>query len=108
MRERVGLEGLEPALAALRDHLRIEIDAVAIDLAILQQVEEDPPSATEVEHALLALVQVDERLGLLADDRLVAAEARLEVDGVEVRGDLVVAPLLPLPPEPPEALAEFR
>src|SRR5439155_12925846 len=36
VRDRVGLECLEPALPALRDHERVEIDAVAADAAVAQ------------------------------------------------------------------------
>src|SRR5206468_5081569 len=65
-------------------------------------------TAPEIEHAAAAGEEIDELLRLLTDDAFVAAEARLEVHRVQVRGDLVLAELLPLALETREALAEAR
>src|SRR5438093_6723264 len=108
VRERIDLVRLEPLLARLRDHARIEVDAVPADALVLQELQKDAAARPEIEHALAALVKIHEGLGLLADDRLVAAEARLEVDRVEVRGDLVLAPLLPLALQALEPRTEAR
>ena len=106
MRERVDLVRLEALLARLRDHARVEIDAVPADALVLQQLQKDAAARSEIEHALAALVEIDERLRLSANDRLVTAEARLEVDRVQIRRDLVLAPLLPL--DARAARAAFR
>ena len=108
MGKRVDLVSLEPLLACLSDHARVEVDPVSADPPVLQELQEDAAPGAEVEHALAPLVEVDERLGLPADDRLVATETRLEVDRVEVRRDLVLAPLLPLTLEPLEPRPEAR
>src|SRR5437868_11495390 len=108
MREGVDLVRLEPLLAALRDHPRIEIHPITADALVPQQLQEDAATRSQVEHALAPLVEVDERLRLPADDRLVAPKARLEVHGVEVRGDLALAPLFPLALETLEPRAEAR
>src|SRR5438045_1217509 len=108
MRHRIGLERVEATLARLRDDARIHVDAVAADALVLEQLQEDATPAAEVDYLLLAHEQVDELLGLRADDLLVATEARLEIHGVQVRRDLVLAPLLPLALEPGEALTEAR
>src|SRR5438093_11240665 len=108
VRDRVGLERLEPALAALGDHERVEVDAVAADSAVAQQLKEHAATAPEIEHAAAAGEEIDELLRLLTDDAFVAAEARLEVDGMKIRCDLVLAELLPLALETREALAEAR
>ena len=97
MSERVGLDAFEPALGALRDHARIEVDAVRADALVLHETEEDAAAAAEVDDTLATGEELRERLGLPADHRLVAAEARLEVDRVQVRGDEVLVPGLELP-----------
>src|SRR5439155_24531806 len=108
MRERVDLVRLETFLAALRDHARIEVHPVPANAIFLEQLQEDPATGSEVEDATPALVHIGERFGLPADDRFVAAAARLEVHRVQVRGDLVLATLLPLALEALEARAEAR
>src|SRR5207247_3135241 len=108
MRERIDLVRLEPFLSALRDHARIEVDPVSANALVLQQLQEDAAPRPEIEHALAPLIEVDESLRLSANDRLVTAEARLEVDRVQVRCDLVLAPLLPLALEPLESRSEAR
>src|SRR5207237_10038020 len=67
-------------------------------------------SAAQSERYLspVTFLQNNECFGHPADDRLVAAEARLEVHRVQVRGDLVLAPLLPIALETLEARAEAR
>jgi hypothetical protein len=104
MSERVALDAFEPALGALLDHAWIEIDAVRTDAFLLHQPEEDAAAGAEVEDALPAREQGGERLRLPADDGLVAAETRLEVEGVHVLGDEVLVPLLELA----EALLQAR
>src|SRR5438093_7059824 len=51
VRDRLGLERLEPAPAALRDHERVEVDAVAADAAVAQQLKEHTATAPQIEHA---------------------------------------------------------
>src|SRR6266550_2284252 len=108
MCESVDLVRFETLLAALGDHARVEVDAVSADAAVPQQLQEDAAPGPEIEHALASFVEVDELLGLTADDRLVTAETGLEVDRVHVRGDLVLAPLLPLALESLEPRSEAR
>src|SRR2546426_10418091 len=90
--ERVAFGRLEPALRGLGDHPRIEVDAVRTDPVLAHELEERAPTRAEVDDAPAALEEVDELLGLAADDWLVAAEARLEVDRVEVRCEVVLTP----------------
>src|SRR6266850_2958600 len=108
MRERIHLVRLEPLLARLGDHARVEVDAVSADPSVPQQLQEDPAARSEIEHALPSRVEIDERLGLPANDGLVTAEPRLEVDRVQVRGDFVLAPFLPLALESFEPRSEAR
>src|SRR2546428_12062145 len=91
--ERVAFGRLEPALRGLGDHPRIEVDAVRTDPVLAHELEERAPTRAEVDDAPAALEEVDELLGLAADHWLVAAEARLEIHRVEVRGEVVLAPL---------------
>src|SRR4029077_3867121 len=108
MRERVDLVRLEALLTRLRDHARAEVDPIPSDPLVLEELQKDAAARPEVEHALAPLIEVDERLGLPSYDRLVTAEARLEVDGVKVCRDLVLAPFLPHTLEPLEARSEAR
>src|SRR5947199_4730874 len=108
MRERVDLVRLEPLFAALRDHPRIEVHPIAADALVPQQLQEDAATRSQVKHALAPFVEVDERFRLPAYDRLVAAETRLEVHGMQVRGDLALPPLLPFTLEPLEPRAKAR
>src|SRR5712691_3716345 len=96
MTERVGFDAFEPALLALLDHARIEIDAVRADALVLHEAQEDAAAAAEIDDALATREEIGERLRLPADHRLVAAKARLEVDRVEIRGDEVLVPALEL------------
>src|SRR5439155_8610104 len=57
------------------------------------ELEERAAPRAEVDDAPAALEELDELLGLAADDWLVAAEAGLEIHRVEVRGEVVLAPL---------------
>src|SRR3989442_2513727 len=91
--ERVAFGRLEPALRGLGDHPRIEVDAVRTDPVLAHELEERAPTRAEVDDAPAALEEVDELLRLAADHWLVAAEARLEIHRVEVRGEVVLAPL---------------
>src|SRR3989454_9337976 len=106
--ERVAFGRLEPALRGLGDHPRIEVDAVRTDPVLAHELEERAPTRAEVDDAPAALEEFDELLRLAADDRLVAAEARLEVDRVEVRGEVVLAPARELALEALQACVEAR
>src|SRR5439155_20140272 len=106
--ERVALGRLEAALGGLRDHPRIEVDAIRPDPVLAHELEERAASRAEVDDAPAALDELDELLGLAADDRLVAAEARLEVHRVEVRCEVVLAPLRELALEALQARVEPR
>src|SRR5438552_8718905 len=108
MRERVDLVRLEPLLAALRDHSRIEVHPITADALVPQQLQEDTATRSQVEHALAPLVEVDERLLFAPDDRLVAAKARLADHGVKVCCDLALTQLIPLALEPLEPRAKPR
>src|SRR5438105_10521289 len=94
MGERIDLVRLEPFLLALRDHPRIEIDAVRADPVLLEELQEDALPRAEIENALAAFEQIEKRFGLAADHRLVTAKTRLEVHRVEVRRGQMLAPLL--------------
>src|SRR2546428_13819590 len=74
--ERVALGHLEAALRGLRDHPRIEVDAVRTDPVLAHELEERAPTRAEVDDAPAALEEVDELLGLAADDWLAAAPTR--------------------------------
>src|SRR2546428_7964472 len=90
--ERVAFGRLEPALRGLGDHPRIEVDAVRTDPVLAHELEERAPTRAEVDDAPAALEELDELLRLPADDRLLPAEARLEIHRVEVRREVVLAP----------------
>src|SRR5206468_1773819 len=96
MAERIGLDAFEPALSALLDHARVEIDAVRADALVAHETQEDATATAEIDDAFAAREELGERLRLPADHRLVATEARLEVDGVEIRRDEVFVPELEL------------
>src|SRR5947209_2904450 len=108
MRERVDLVRLEPPLLALRDHPRIEIDPVRPDPVLLEELQEDALPRAKVEHALAAFEEIEERLGLAANDGIVAAKTRLEVHRVEVRRGQMLAPLLEIALELFEPRTEAR
>src|SRR2546422_1441647 len=108
MPERVRFVDLETLLAALRDHPRVLVDAVPADAAVAQELEEDAAARAQVKDSLSALEKLEEGLRLAADDRLVAAEARLEVHRVKVCRDLSLAPLVPLALKALEACGQAR
>src|SRR5439155_25372610 len=83
MRERVDLVRLEPLLAALRDHSRIEVHPITADALVPQQLQEDAATRSQVKHALAPRIEVDERFRLPAYDRHVAADTRPEVHGMQ-------------------------
>src|SRR5437868_14307790 len=89
MPERVAGRHLESRGGGVLDHARIEVHAVRADAALFREGEERAAAAAEIAHPGAAGEEVDELRRLRGDDRLVAAEARLEVFGMEIRGHLV-------------------
>src|SRR3989442_13372092 len=87
--ERVALGHLEAALRGLGDHPRIEVDAVRTDPVLAHELEERAPTRAEVDDAPAALEEVDELLGLAADDRLGPPRTRLANQRAEARPHVV-------------------
>ena len=98
---------LDASGARLVGHRRIQIDAVAADPAVAQELEERAAAAAEIEDPRPPGEAVHERLRLAADDRLVAGEARREKSALEAAGDLVLAPAFPFTLEAREPLVEL-
>jgi len=108
VREGVGLDRLESRGGDLLDHPGIEVDPVGADALLAHEREERPAAAPQIADPRAAGEQIGEPLGLGADDRLVAAEARLEIQRVQVRRDLVAPAIGPGALEPGEAGLERR